>query len=238
MDIPKCTVISREDIENLHFSIPFIQKAIQGDKPRLFSLADQVTVRYPDRKWDTIISDASRGILVGNFLTRVLLNSGFDLHNLEPTHLPIANSRHAAKNRATRKVHGASVKAYLLEHGVQNALVVTDTVDSGKSIQRLGGNIRGAGIRLDCAVLVSSHSQNSLRRKIHLAKYSELYATTPTNWEALTAGAELYQGIGVETVVGMAEPQPAQYAWPLVGLAAIQAYDTLADEYVLQAQSS
>ena len=53
-----------------------------------------------------------------------------------------------------------------------------------------------------------------------LPKYSELYAAYPTTWEALTVGAILYQGIGVETVVGMAEPQPAQYD----GLASMTKY--------------
>jgi adenine/guanine phosphoribosyltransferase-like PRPP-binding protein len=238
MYVPNPGEATQGDIDNLHYALPIIQEAIDEDRPKLFNLADQVTAHFPDRKWDTIISDASRGILIGNFLTRVLAGSSLEQPTGRPTHLPIANSRLVGKNRATRKAHGASARAYLAEHGVRNALVVTETVGSGKSMKRLCGYLRSAGITSDCAVLASSHSQTSLRRKMHMPNSSELYTTSPTTVEARTAGSVLAQGIGVETIVGIAEPQPSRYAWPLVGFAAILAYDALADEYISQSQTS
>jgi adenine/guanine phosphoribosyltransferase-like PRPP-binding protein len=220
------------DLTNVGYAIPIVQKAVATDRPGLFNLADQAISRFPEKSWDIVVSDACRGILVGNFLTRVL-NSGLDSATLPSVrHIPIANSRNCQEMRH-RRSHSKAVVSYLKElKPVRRALVVTDFVDTGHSLKYLGNNMRKAGIEADFAVLGCVYDEGKLRRISALPKSSDLYANTLQDFEPETAGSTIKQGLGLICIPGVATPQPGGAPWLDVGTVVNGYYDLLATEYL------
>lgn len=93
------------DLENLRFALPIIQNAVSEDRHRLFNLADQIIDRFAVRRWDTVISDASRGVVVGEFLTHVLNAAGAHTNTTSLNHIPIANSRTVSESWESSRIH-------------------------------------------------------------------------------------------------------------------------------------
>jgi len=228
-------MIPREDYDptNVAYARPIIRNAIDTDRPKLFNLADQTGERYGFRQWDVVVSEACRGVLVGDFLTKTLLASPINEVEAPIRHVPIANSRDVAKGMRNRLIHGKAITKHLRELGIiHRALVVTDIVDSGKSLSRLGGYLDSVGILTDYAVLSSSHTPAKLRRIAHIPKNSDLFTNEPQPEEPETAGDTIRQGIGLDSVVGFPTPQPSKYAWVSVGEVVREQYSALANEYI------
>jgi len=189
------------------------------------------------RRWDAIISDATRGVLVGRFLSRALSAQAQNRGQTAPQLVHIANSRRVYDGvlyngfDKPARGHTRAIVEHLKPMAFERALLVTDMVDSGKCLRKLGAAVTQADIQPDFAIMVTPHGSRKLRRKIHAPRRSEVYALT-SGVEPGLAQDTISQGIGLETVYGNPEPQESPYAWPWVGDVAYQLYDALAEDYV------
>ncbi|MFI5212616.1 MAG: hypothetical protein ACHQTE_01505 [Candidatus Saccharimonadales bacterium] len=214
-----------------------LEDGANTDRPQLFELANQVVASAPERRWDAVVSDAIRGILVGRFLTRILLADANERGQSPPKLVHIANSRSAYEGiiygglSKPSRGHSRAITDYLKSMGFERALIASDIVDTGKCLQKLGAAVIKAGIIPDFAILASAHKPTTLRRKMHVTRRSEIYAVT-TGVEPMLAQSMITQGLGVQTIYGMAEPQPSSAPWPWIGEVAYELYDQLADEYI------
>jgi len=225
------------DPEISHEERLFLQESVDSDRPQLFALAHQVIARAIERRWDAVISDATRGILVGRFLAQILSAEAQSRGRSQPPLVHIANSRHmyagVLRNGFSEPSRGHSwaITNYLKPLGFERPLVATDMVDSGKCLRKLGSAVVRAGMAPDFAILATPRGLADVRRKIRAPRKSEIYAVT-SGVEPMLAGDTVSQGLGVWSVYGKAEPQPSPYAWPWIGEVASQLYEQLADEYI------
>src|SRR5688572_13043019 len=189
-----------------------IQEAAQKDRPKLFALADKVGEQAVAREWNTLVVDGGRGVLVGEFLLAVLSHQADARGEQAPGMVTVANSRHIA-GWGYRRQHRRSALEYLQEEGLNgNTLVVTDTVDSGKNLRRLGGYVRTVGARPDFAILTALAPERELRRKINAPHSSEIYYVQHHE-EPYLAGDTITQGLGLHTIPGEARMQHDPYQW-------------------------
>ncbi len=207
------------------------------DRPQLFELADQVISHSSERQWDAVLSDATRGILVGRFLARVLTANAEVKGAKTPELVHIANSRFAYNGilieglSKPSRGHSRAITNYLRPMGFERALIATDVVDTGRCMRKLGAAVVKANIRPDFAILVSPCEPKELRRKIHAPNGSQVYSVL-SGVEPMLAQGAISQGLGVATEYGNAVPQPSIAPWPWIGEVAYEQYDQLADEYI------
>jgi hypothetical protein len=214
-----------------------IQEAVQQDRLKLFTLADKVSERAITRRWDTLVVDGGRGLLVGEFLLAVLSEQASARGSQEPNMITIANSRHIA-GWGHRRQHRHSALEYMRAEEIgSNALVVTDMVDSGSNLRRLGGYTRALGVRSDFAILTAPASERELRRKISAPSSSEVYYVQH-NEEPYLAGDTITQGLGLYTEFGDARMQPHPHHWDWLEQPIRDAFDQLAVEYLGQEPSA
>lgn len=214
-----------------------IQEAVQQDRVKLFALADKVGERAVDRRWDTLVVDGSRGVLVGEFLLAVLSNYATARDDQAPDMITVANSRHIA-GWGHRRQHRRSALEYMRAEEVGgNALIVTDMVDSGRNLRRLGGYTRSLGVRSDFAILTAPAAERDLRRKINAPSSSEVYYVQH-NEEPYLAGDTITQGLGLYTEFGDARMQPHPHHWDWLEQPIRDAFGQLAVEYLGQQPSA
>lgn len=212
-----------------------VQEAAQGDRAKLFALADKVTERAATRDWNTLIVDGGRGVLVGEFLLAVLSDQAVTNDSQAPGMVTIANSRHVA-SWGYRRQHRRSALDYLREEDVRgNTLVVTDMVDSGKNLRRLGSYARALRLQTDFAILAASASESDLRHRINAPRSSEVYYAQHTE-EPYLAGDTISQGLGLYTRQGEARMQPHPYHWAWLEQPIRDAFSQLTAEYLHQGE--
>ncbi len=210
-----------------------IKEAVARDRPKLFSLADTVGRQATARRWNTLVVDGSRGVLVGQFLLKTLSHQANMTDSEVPNMVTIANSRNVA-DWGHRRQHRRSALEYMQEEGVgENALVVTEMVDSGANLRRLGRYMRALDIQPDFAILTSPASERELRRKINAPRHSELYYVRH-NEEPYLAGDTITQGLGLWTITGEARMQPHPAQWDWLEQPIQDAFGRLAVEYISQ----
>ncbi len=210
-----------------------IQAAVQQDRVKLFALADKVGERAIDRRWDTLIVDGGRGQLVGEFLLTILSDYAAVRGDEAPDMITIANSRHIA-GWGHRRQHRRSALEYMRAEDVGgNALVVTDMVDSGRNLRRLGGYVRALGVRSDFAILTAPAPERALRRRINAPSSSEVYYLRH-NEEPYLAGDTITQGLGLYTELSDARMQPHPHHWVWLEQPIRDAFDQLAVDYLGQ----
>ncbi|HEY5141131.1 MAG TPA: hypothetical protein VIJ25_17720, partial [Methylococcales bacterium] len=124
-----------------------LEESANTDRPQLFNLADQVIARASERQWDVVISDATRGILVGKFLAQVLSAGANERSQSAPQLVHIANSRRAydgilyeGLSRPSRG-HSRAITKYLRPMRFERALIASDMVDTGKCLHKLGAAV-------------------------------------------------------------------------------------------------
>jgi hypothetical protein len=214
-----------------------IEEAVQEDRVKLFALADKVGERAVARCWNTLVVDGGRGVLVGEFLLTVLSHRAIERGDQSPDSVIVANSRHIA-GWGYRRQHRRSALEYLREERVSgNALIVTDMVDSGKNLRRLGGYMHALGTRADFAILTALASEHDLRHKINASCSSEVYYVQH-NEEPYLVGDTITQGLGLHTVPGEARMQPDPYQWSWLEQPIRDAFGQLAIEYLGQKPSA
>lgn len=212
-----------------------IREAAQKDRPKLFTLADEVGERAVTRGWNTLVVDGGRGVLVGEFLLAVLSHRAAVRGDQAPGMVTIANSRHVA-DWGNRRQHRRSALEYLRGEGVSGStLVVTDMVDSGKNLRRLGDYVRTLGVRPDFAILTAPASEQDLRRKINAPDSSEVYYVQHHE-EPHLAGDTIAQGLGLHTIPGEARMQPDPYHWSWLEQPIRDTFGQLAVEYIQQGE--
>ena len=217
---------------------------------------------YRRHRHEVIFTDAITAMNVGRFLDRVLASEAEQLGVPAPRLVHVANSRSAIeqvapwptdeerqsmKTRHIRRaeqryhkisrVHSTAIAKYVKEQGqgAARALVVTDTVNSGRSLRRLGDAVRDMGMTPDYAILATARQGQDLADAIGAQSDSEISAVHAEQ-DLHMRKPGIIEHIGYYTTLGVAEPQVNapdhvdQYGLHL--LAAGQLYDSMADDYI------
>ncbi len=188
----------------------YVRALAEGDGPSLRSLGESVTRWSAEHPVETIVVDACKGLLVGEFLEEWLATRT----GSRPRQVLLAGSRPLTRQAK----HARAMQAYLQRlPRLGNTVIATEEVNSGGSLRFLVEQVLPFAEQLCVAVVHPAMGERYIRKKAGLPSEVGVCVSRSGSFDRGFGHELVKRGLGLVCVAGQATPRPMPDALPEVG---------------------